>query len=198
MAKFDDLISFKFEESDFIDKSLDIFLVFSQNINRSNLTKQAFISIFQNEYFVEEIISILRSYLESETVEYEAHIILIIEILFCVFSEGSKIVDTLLLLYGSSFYEVFTKLKTKMQIILDNTDSDPVIKDFFIKCDSLINFLYPVNLFNENKEIKVLMNYINDNCFNNIQKYNLNEKPINEDNLKDENIKEYVKGLLNK
>jgi len=39
------------------------------------------------------------------------------------------------------------------------------------------------------------MKFLNESCFNNIQKYNLNEKPIKIDNIKDENIKEYVKGM---
>jgi hypothetical protein len=174
---------------------LDIFLVFSQNVNRSNLSKQAFISIFQNEYFIEEVVNLLRTYLDSETLDYEAHIVLIIEILFSVFSEGNRTVDVLLLLYGSAFYEVLNKLKAKMISLYDSTETDPTIKDFFMRLDAIIDFLYPVNLFNESKEVKALMSYINDNCFNNIQKYNLNEKPINEDNIKDDNIKDYVKSL---
>jgi hypothetical protein len=120
---------------------------------------------------------------------------LIIEILFMAFSELSKTIDVLLLLYGSTFHEVLSKLRTKMITLYDNTETDPAIKDFFIKMDSIINFLYPISVFNDNKEIKALMTYINDNCFNNIQKYNLNEKPVNEENIKDENTKEYVKSL---
>ena len=82
-----------------------------------------------------------------------------------------------------------------MQNIFDNTEIDPVNKDFFNKFDTLISFLAPTKIFKENKEIKYLMHYVNDCLFNNIQKYNLNEKPINEENLKEENIREYVKGL---
>lgn len=189
---------FKLEESkpeDFIDKSLDILLLFSQNINRSNLSKQAFISLFINEYFIEEIISLLNNYLGNEPQEFEAHLTLIFEILMCVFSDSNKNTDIILIEYGNSLYEILNKLKTKMQNIYDNTENDPVNKDFFNKFETLINFLKPAKIFNENKEIKSLMQYVNDCLFNNIQKYNLNEKPINEDNLKEENIREYVKGL---
>lgn len=82
-----------------------------------------------------------------------------------------------------------------MQHSYDNTETDPVVKDFFYKFDALLNLLQPVRIFSESREIKSLMSYINDACFNNIQKYNLNEKPVNEDNLKDEHIKDYVKNL---
>ena len=39
------------------------------------------------------------------------------------------------------------------------------------------------------------MKLLNDSCFNNIQKFNLNEKTINPDNIKDENVKEYLKAM---
>lgn len=174
---------------------MDIFLIFSQNINRSNLSKQAFLSIFQNEYVIEEIISLLNHYHDNESIEHEAHISLITEILFSVFCEENSITDVIVLLYGSTFYEILSNIRIKLQSDYDTSEIDPVSKDFFPKLDALINLLAPVKVFNENREIKALMNYINDCCFNNVQKYNLNEKSINEDNLKDENIKEYVKGL---
>jgi hypothetical protein len=120
---------------------------------------------------------------------------LIIEILFMAFSELSMTIDIMLLLYGATLYDVLIRLKQKMTTLYDNNETDPAIKDFFTKMDSVINFLYPAQVFNDNKEMKALMIYINDNCFNNIQKYNLNEKPVNEENIKDENTKEYVKSL---
>jgi hypothetical protein len=189
---------FKQEDSkgeDFIDKSLDILLIFSQNLNRSNLSKQAFISLCQNEYFIEEILNLLKSYIENDPLEYEAHITLIIEILSSVFTDGNKTADLILLLYGATLYDTLNKLKAKMQIFYDNTETDPVNKDFYNKFDSLLSLLNPVKVFSDAKEVKPLMSYLNDILFNNIQKYNLNEKPVNEDNLKDESIKEYVKNL---
>jgi hypothetical protein len=189
---------FKLEESkleDFIDKSLDIFLLISQNITRSNLSKQAFISIFHNEYFIEEIISLLNNYLDMDPQEFEAHLTLIFEILMCVFSDSNRNTDIILIEYGNTLHETLSKLKIKMQNIYDNTENDPVNKDFFNKFENLINFLAPTKIFTENKDVKSLMTYVNDCLFNNLQKYNLNEKPINEDNLKEENIREYVKGL---
>jgi hypothetical protein len=195
LSKLDDLISFKIEENDFIDKSLDLFLILSQNINRSNLSKQAFLSVFQNEYFIKEILALLKSYLNGDCTEYEAHITLIIEVLFSAFSDLSNTCDITLLLSGSQFHETLTRLKNKMSNSYDHEESDPVIKDFFYKLEGLICLISPIKTFNEGNDIKSIMTYINDICFNNIQKYNLNEKPINEDNLKDENIKDYVKGL---
>lgn len=189
---------FKQEDSkgdDFIDKSLDILLIFSQNLNRSNLSKQAFISLFQNEYFLEEILNLLKSYSENDPSEYEAHITLILEILTQIFTDGNKTADLMLLLYGASLYDTLSKLRSKMQISYDNSETDPVNKDFMKKFEILLTLLHQVKLFSDAREVKPLMSYLNDILFNNMQKYNLNEKPVNEDNLKDESIKEYVKNL---
>jgi hypothetical protein len=164
-------------------------------MNRSNLAKSAFISLFQNEYFVEEILGLIKNYYENEPIEYEAHITLLIEILSSVFSESNKACDLILLLYGSDMFDNLQKLQTKMLQAYDKTDKDPVNKEFYHKFESLLNFLQPVKQFSESKEIKNLMIYINDCLFDNLQKYNLNEKPINEDNLKEESTKQYVKSL---
>ncbi len=189
---------FKLEDSkqeDFIDKSLDLFLIFSQNLNRSYLSKQAFISLFQNDFFIEEVVAILNLYLENDPTEYEAHLTLIIEILTSVFTDYNKSTDITLLLYGPVFHDIFIKLHTKLQSSYDNLDMDPVNKEFTSKVEYIINFLACTKIFSDSKEINKLLSYINDCCFSNIQKYNLNEKPVNEDNIKEENTKEYVKGL---
>lgn len=223
MTKFDDLITYRIEESDFIDKSLDIFLILSQNVNRSNISKQAFLSIFQHEYFCDELINLIESYTnDNDILEQEAHISLIIEILYSVFVEKSNVSDLTLILYGKIFYETLFKLKEKMELVFDKYELDPINKDFFNKFTSLLNLLLPCKIFNSSQikyniaegdknnvsnnfasttkeessvSIKPLLNYINDNCFNNVQKYNLNEKSINEEKLKDESVKEYVKKL---
>lgn len=143
---------------------------------------------------IKELLNLFQIYIETDSLEFEAHISLLIEILFQVFTEG-KNADSIILLYGLNFHEVLSNLRTKMQTLYDNTETDPVFKDFFSKFDSLINLLSPIKIFSESKDMKPLMLYINDCLFNNIQKYNLNEKPVNEDFLKDENIKDYVKGL---
>jgi hypothetical protein len=113
----------------------------------------------------------------------------------CVFSESSNSTDIILIEYGNILHEILSKLRIKMLNIYDNTENDPVNKDFFHKFETLINFLAPTKIFTENRDVKFLMTYVNDCLFNNLQKYNLNEKPINEDNLKEENIRDYVKGL---
>ena len=89
---------------------------------------------------------------------------------------------------------VLDQLKNKITKELDENELDPINKDFFNQFSALINFLEPTRIL-EGKEIKELMRFINDSCFNNIQKYNLNEKPIKIENIKDESIKEYVKGM---
>ena len=131
----------KLEDSkgeDLIDKSLDILLIFSQNINRSNLSKQAFISLFQNDFFIEEILTLIKSYSENDPIEYEAHITLLLEIITSIFTENNKSSDLILLLYGSSLHDCLLKLRTKMGLLFDKNETDPVNKDFYNKFDALI------------------------------------------------------------
>lgn len=121
---------------------------------------------------------------------------LVIEILFSLYTNTiSKSADVTLLIYGGELYSLLTRIYNLVQAIYDKNDTDPVNKDFLMKFEATINFLAPVNILNENKEISFLVTRLNECCFSNIQKYNLNEKPINEDLIKDDNIKEYVKGL---
>ena len=121
--------------------------------------------------------------------------LLIIEIIYCIYTDISYISDTNLLLYGYYILQILIKIKEKFIKLLDETEADTLSKDFFKTFDSILNFLSPTKIIFNESEVKGLMNYINDCCFNNIQKYNLNEKPINEETIKDQSFKEYVKEM---
>jgi hypothetical protein len=191
----DDFVGFEDEDTYYLDKSLDILFFFSKDISKSNLSKQAFLNIFQNDYFIERILHFLNIIYEKETLEYEAHLLLVIEIVYIIYTDISYISDTNLLIYGYNIYQKLNKIKEKFIRLLDETESDTLSKDFFKTFDSVLNFLNPTKVITNEKEVKGLMSFINDCCFNNIQKYNLNEKPINEETIKDQSFKEYVKEM---
>ncbi len=190
----DYFINFKQEESDFMDKSLEILIIISQRITKSNLAKQAFLSVFQNEYYIEQFLALLKLFLEDDPTEYEAHITLICEILFEIFNENNRYTDEILLLYGPSFFDVLSELRNKMNHIYDSYEIDPINKNIFLSLESLINFLKPAKLLFEEKNIDSIINSLNESVYNNVQKYNLNVKCINDENVK-ESIRDYIKGM---
>ncbi len=98
------------------------------------------------------------------------------------------------MIYGTELYSILEELKAKISKCLDDNELDPINKDFFKLFNALITFLDPSNTFSSN-EVRELMLLINESCFSNIQKYNLNEKPIKIDGIKEDSIKEYVKGM---
>jgi hypothetical protein len=137
---------------------------------------------------------LLKLFLEEDSTEYEAHITLISEILFEVFNENSRYIDEILLLYGPSFHDILSELKNKLSHIYDTNEIDPINKNIFGSLDSLINMLKPAKELFEEKNLDTIVNSLNESVFNNVQKYNLNGKCINDENVK-ESIRDYVKGM---
>ena len=119
---------------------------------------------------------------------------MVLEILFEVFTEDNQCLDEILFLHGPAFHEIFSQLKKKMNAIYDSNDIDPINKNLFNTLDSMINLLKPTKTLFAEKRIDSLVNILNESCFNNVQKYNLNTKTINDENVKD-SIKDYVKGM---
>lgn len=153
--------------------------------------------MFSNDFACKEIIEFLKDYLERDPIEYEAHIVLWIEILSSLLVSCNDMNNILILVYAPQFYDVFVSLRDKMNRTYENDFKDPTLHDFNSKIDSFISFLYPTKLLTQSKEVVPLMKYLNDLCFSNVQKYNLNEKPVNEDNNNNnkDQIKEYIKGM---
>ncbi len=194
LSKLDYFINFKQEETDFIDKSLEILIIISQRISKSNISKQAFLAVFQNEYYIEQLYGLLKLFTEEDSTEYEAHITLLCEILFEVFNEKSRYIDEILFLYGPSFYDILSELKNKLGLIYDTNEIDPINKNIFGNLEGLITMLRPTKALYEEKNIDTIVNRINESVYTNVQKYNLNVKCINDENVK-ESIRDYVKGM---
>ena len=93
---------------------MNIFWFYSQNLSRSNISKQAFFSLFINEYFIKEIIHQLEYYYNHEPIDYESHIMIIIELINSIIIDYNDISNHFLILYGYTFYASFNNLKIKM------------------------------------------------------------------------------------
>lgn len=135
----------------------------------------------------------LIKYTRKETLEFEAHLLILFELLLNIYTDISYISDQNLLIQAEKILKVLLKIKEKFSRLLDETESDPIDKNFFKNFDTLLNFLNPVNLMNQ--DTKAIMSFLNECCFNNIQKYNLNEKPMNEESIRDQTFKDYVKEM---
>lgn len=190
----DCFINFKQENTDFLDKSLEILIIISQRISKSNIAKQAFLSVFQNDFYIEQFLSLIKLFTDEDSTEYEAHISLIVEILFEVFKENNLCTDEILFLYGSYFHDLLNDLKNKINHIYDINEIDPINKDIFSCLESIISLLKPTKILFDEKKIDGLVNIINESVFASVQKYNLNLKTINDENVK-ESIRDYVKGM---
>lgn len=132
--------------------------------------------------------------MEEDSTEYESHITLIVEILFEVFVENSKTTNEILFVYGAFFYDILSELKINLNKIYDENDSDPINKNLLTNMDCIINLLKPAKFLYDEKQIDSIVNGLNEICFANVQKYNLNMKTINDEREK-ESIRDYVKGM---
>lgn len=204
ISKLDDLKACKIEETDFIDKSLTILMFISANSDKSNLSKQAFSSIFTNSYCHKEIMEIIK-FMSFTPLEYESHLTLFIDLYEKLFllSINNKKINFFLCEYGGLIYEQFSLIRSKEELIYETEDLESCMPYYKQKMNSFLNFLYPTKIINVNKNgVNLIMDMINTNCLLNAQKYNLLsfEKPIKEANFKEftkDNIKVSIKEYIN-
>jgi len=137
---------------------------------------------------------LIKFFTEEDSTEFEAHITLLSEILFEVFNENNSCTEEILFLYGPQFYDSLLELKNKMNQIYDSNEIDPINKNILSNLDSLISLLKPAKLLFEDKNIDSIVNSLNESVYNNVQKYNLNVKCINDENVK-ESIRDYIKAM---
>ena len=78
--------------------------------------------------------------------------------------------------------------------IYDENDSDPINKNILNSLESMINLLKPAKFLFDEKQIDSVVNGLNETCYSNVQKYNLNVKTINDEREKD-TIRDYVRGM---
>lgn len=204
ISKIDDLKSSKIEETDFIDKSLTILMYISANSDKSNLSKQAFSSVFTNNYCHKEIIEIIK-FMALTPLEYEPHLTLFIDLYEKLFllSINNKKINNFLSEYGGLIYDEFSLIKAKEESIYENEDLESCMPYYKQKMKSFLNLLYPTKIISVNRNgVNIIMDMINNNCLINAQKYNLLsfEKPIKEANFKEftkDNIKVSIKEYIN-
>ena len=178
----------------FRQKTFDILYNINEYFTRSELGKQSFLSLLNNKYFTKIFMNFIEfiSSVTEEIMEYEAHIILLMHIFFQIILSTENNSSYFLFL-NKNIYVFLKKIIGNINTILDKKDSETVDNKLINNLNGLISLLK--NL--ENTSIVNLMTDLKDNIYNNILKYNLNEKiPKNDEKYKGY-IEEY-KLLINK
>lgn len=196
ISKIDDFKSYRLEEIDFIDKSLTLLMYISAKSSGTNIEKQSFISIITNECVIDEIILFLQSIEQSNTLDYEAHIGLLLDIFNNLFTSciSNYKLNSFLCVYGHRLYSLFWKIKSKLDCLYQSLNQEPSLPSFKPKLDAIVNLFFISSEMESSESIHPIMTHINDNLFISIQKYFLNEKLIKDDQFKDE-MYEYVKRM---
>lgn len=134
---------------------------------------------------------------ESNPLEYEPHITLIIEMLTSVFTStiNNTKINNFILVYGLQIYETIRSIKARLDLIYESEMQEPCLPTFLDKVNSFINLMKSSHTLVTGETIHPLMVLLNDSCFSSVQKYYLNEKPIKDDQFKDETVHNYVKGM---
>ena len=174
-----------------VDRSLSILLSYRSKILKSSIAKQSFISMAQNPYFIEQILSLIAQFTSEAPTDYEGHISLIIHLLRVIFDTPSPGSDTILLLYGPCIYEALCSLRLKLQNEYDKRDTEPLNPKLFDALDSIIDSLRPISLLENSSDIKVLLTTLNDALYNNVQKYNMNDT-LKMPNIRDSKLRDYL------
>ena len=169
----DDLKSFKNEELDFVDKSLTILMYISAKSGKSNISKQALTSIFTNNYCFNEIIQIIRYFMNTNILDYEAHMTLIFEILFTIIisSVNNSKLSIFLLEYGGILYEELQFFKNKLDKTYEEMYSQKsCIESYDKNFECVLSLLSACNSINtSNKSIDKILDNVNDACFDQME-----------------------------
>lgn len=180
-------------ETNISDKTLSILIALSDISSKSNLSKQAMISLSQNDYFIGELFILLKSYSDDidRVSDHEGHIAVIIDILRCLYTNEDSKSDILFLKTAAMTNELLTSLKSKMQNEYDRNDTEPINEKLFDSIDTMITLTNPMIQFESSNEIKNLVSSLSTALFNNIQKYNMNDT-LSMPNIKDTKLREYL------
>ena len=178
----------------FRQKTFDIFYNINDYLSKCELGKQSFLSLLNNKYFAIIFMNFIEflSSVTEEIMEYEAHILLLINILYQIILSTENN-SSFFLFLNKKIYAFLKKIIGNINTILDKKNSETVDNNLINNLNGLISLLKIL----ENTSIVNLMTNLKDNIYNNILKYNLNEKiPINDEKYKGY-IEEY-KLLINK
>ena len=161
--------------SDYVNKSLNVLLNYNQNVNKSNLSLQAFLALAQNPFFLDEILTLLTTLTDDNISDFEGHIALIINLLHVAFCSLHITSDVLLLLYGRTFYDALTTVKQTLIAYYDMKEAEPINSNLYSDLDALISLLLPIKDCDNSGNVRSLMTSLNESLYNNLQKHNLNE-----------------------
>ena len=178
----------------FRQKTFDILYNINDNFTKCELGKQGFICLLNNKYFIQIFANFIEflSEVTDEIMEYEAHILLLINILFQIVMSSDNN-SAFFIFLNKNIYYYLKKIISNINTILDRKDSETVDNKIINNLNGLTSLLKIL----ENTSIVNLMTNLKDNIYSNIIKYNLNEKiPINDEKFKGY-IEEY-KLLINK
>ena len=191
------LLSSTKSDSDIYDFRQKIFNILNQThnfYNKSELGKQGFLILLNNKYFIQIFINIIEfiSDVSEDILDYEAHILLIIKLMYqIVISTNDN--TSIFIILNKKIYPVLKKLNTNINKFLENKDSITLDNKLINALNGLISLLKVL----ENSSISNLMTNLKENIYNNILKYNLNEKITTEDEKYKRYYEEY-KLLINK
>ena len=178
----------------FRQKSFNILFTVNQNMNKCALGLQAFLTLINNKY----LIKIFFDYIEllsnctDEIMEYEAHISLIINILYQILlSTNNK--TTIFLYQNKKILSLLNTLQNNLRTVLDKKDFETIDSNLVSNLQGLISSLK----YLKNSSISNLVSNLHDKIYYNILKNNLNEK-INTNDEKFKNYLEEYKILVNK
>ena len=179
---------------EFRQTTFDILYNINDYFNKCELGKQAFISLLNNKYFIQIFINFIEylSGVTEEIMEYEAHILLIINLLYQVIISTDNSTAFFIFL-NKSIYSFLKKMIANINTILDKKDSETIDNKIINNLNGIISLLK--NL--EDTSIVNLMTFLKDTIHNNIFKYSLNEK-INTNDEKSKEYNEEYKLLINK
>ena len=189
-----DSVKTNMNKYDFIQKTFEILYNINDYFTKCELGKQGFLSLLNNKYFIQILINYIDflSVVKEEIMEYEAHILLLTNIIYQIIICTDNNTSIFIFL-NKKIYFYFKKIIANINGILEKKDSETVDNKLINNLNGLISLLK--NL--ENSSIINLIKSLNDNIYNNILKYNLNEKiPIVDEKFK--GYSEEYKLLINK
>ena len=179
---------------DFKQKTFHILYNINEYFNKCELGKQGFLSLLNNKNFIQIFIYYVEylSNVTDEIMEYEGNILLLINLLYkIVISTDNS--SAFFIFFNKNIYSYLKKIIDNINSFLEKKDSETVDNKILNNLKGLISLLKNV----ENTSITNLMITLNDDIYNNILKYNLNENK----NIGDEKFKGYneeYKLLVNK
>ena len=156
----------------------DILFKINEYYNKCELGKQGFSLLLNNKYFIQVFFNLIEFINDSpeEILEYEAHILLIIKIIYQIYI-STDLNTSIFAILNNKIYTSLNKLNSNINSFLDKKDSLTIDN----KVINILHALLSLLKILENPSIINLMKNLEENIYNNLSKYNLKEKKSPED-----------------